>query len=77
MILDDDQNPRVQAHGGAALVNFAEDSPKNILLSYLDSILNKLLDVLVKKVYEVLRVVCLLFVVTNIKHTNCFLFLSF
>lgn len=52
MILDDDQNPRVQAHGGAALVNFAEDSPKNILLNYLDSILNKLLDVLVKKVYE-------------------------
>ena len=35
MILDDDQNPRVQAHGGAALVNFAEDSPKNILLNFL------------------------------------------
>jgi hypothetical protein len=52
MILEDDQNPRVQAHGGAALVNFAEDSPKNILLNYLDSILNKLLDVLIKKVYE-------------------------
>lgn len=52
-ILDDEQNPRVQAHGGAALVNFAEDSPKNILLNYLDSILNKLLDVLIKKVYDV------------------------
>jgi hypothetical protein len=52
MILDDDANPRVQAHGGAALVNFAEDSPKNILLNYLDNILNKLQDVLVKKVYE-------------------------
>lgn len=52
MILEDEQNPRVQAHGGAALVNFAEDSPKNILLNYLDSILNKLLDVLIKKVYE-------------------------
>lgn len=52
MILDDDQNPRVQAHGGAALVNFAEDSPKNILLNLLDNILNKLLDVLVKKIYE-------------------------
>jgi importin-5 len=51
--LDDEQNPRVQAHGGAALVNFAEDSPKNILLNYLDSILNKLLDVLIKKVYDV------------------------
>lgn len=55
MILDDEQNPRVQAHGGAALVNFAEDSPKNILLNYLESILNKLLEVLIKKVYEVCR----------------------
>lgn len=52
MILDDEANPRVQAHGGAALVNFAEDSPKNILLTYLDSILNKLLEVLIKKVHE-------------------------
>ena len=49
---NDEANPRVQAHGGAALVNFAEDSPKNILLSYLDSILNKLLEVLIKKVHE-------------------------
>lgn len=54
MILDDDQNPRVQAHGGAALVNFAEDSPKNILLNYLDNILVKLQDVLIKKVHEVI-----------------------
>ena len=54
MILDDDQNPRVQAHGGAALVNFAEDSPKNILLTYLDNILVKLQDVLIKKVHEVI-----------------------
>ena len=53
MILDDDQNPRVQAHGGAALVNFAEDSPKNILINQLDHILSKLLDVLNKKVQEV------------------------
>ncbi len=55
MILDDDQNPRVQAHGGAALVNFAEDSPKNILLTYLDNILVKLQDVLIKKVHEVIK----------------------
>lgn len=53
MILDDDMNPRVQAHGGAALVNFAEDSPKNILINQLDHILSKLLDVLNKKVQEV------------------------
>lgn len=54
-VLDDDQNPRVQAHGGAALVNFAEDSPKNILINVLDSILSKLLDVLVKKVQELVN----------------------
>ena len=53
MILDDDMNPRVQAHGGAALVNFAEDSPKAILIGQLDHILSKLLDVLNKKVQEV------------------------
>ena len=60
MILDDEANPRVQAHGGAALVNFAEDSPKNILLTYLDSILNKLLDVLIKKVHEVILILFLM-----------------
>jgi hypothetical protein len=54
MILDDNNNPRVQAHGGAALVNFAEDAPKNILITYLDSIVNKLQDVLVAKVYDVI-----------------------
>lgn len=53
MILEDDANPRVQAHGGAALVNFAEDAPKNILITYLDSIVTKLQEVLVNKVYEV------------------------
>ncbi len=53
LVLDDNQNPRVQAHGGAALVNFAEDAPKNILITYLESIVNKLEDVLVSKVYEV------------------------
>ena len=53
MVLDDNQNPRVQAHGGAALVNFAEDAPKNILLTYLGDIVNKLQDVLVAKVYDV------------------------
>lgn len=35
-LLDDVQNPRVQAHAGAALVNFSEDCPKNILTRYLD-----------------------------------------
>lgn len=55
MTLDDNNNPRVQAHGGAALVNFAEDAPKNILITYLDSIVNKLQDVLVAKVYDLVQ----------------------
>ncbi|RNA44474.1 Importin-5, partial [Brachionus plicatilis] len=55
MILDDEQNPRVQAHGGAALVNFAEDSPKTVLLTYLDKILDKLHQVLEKKVLELVN----------------------
>jgi predicted ATPase len=61
MILDDNNNPRVQAHGGAALVNFAEDAPKNILITYLDSIVNKLQDVLIAKVYDVNILLILLF----------------
>jgi len=39
-------NPRVQAHAGAALVNFSEDCPKNILGLYLDPIISKLEQVL-------------------------------
>ena len=61
MILDDNNNPRVQAHGGAALVNFAEDAPKNILITYLDSIVNKLQDVLIAKVYDVNILLFLIF----------------
>jgi len=41
--MDDQGNPRVQAHGAAALVNFSEDATKQILMPYLDSILSKLL----------------------------------
>jgi hypothetical protein len=55
MILEDEANPRVQAHGGAALVNFAEDAPKQILLNYLEPIVNKLQEVLVTKVYELIQ----------------------
>lgn len=55
MILDDEANPRVQAHGGAALVNFAEDAPKQVLIGYLDGIVNKLQDVLLKKVNELVE----------------------
>ena len=44
--MDDAANPRVQAHAGAALVNFSEDCPKNILVPYLPDIMTKLETVL-------------------------------
>lgn len=46
MLMDDTANPRVQAHAGAALVNFSEDCPKNILVPYLPDIMGKLESVL-------------------------------
>merc|ERR1711962_1573168 len=48
-LMDDNANPRVQAHAGAALVNFSEDCPKNILTQYLDSIIEKLESILSAK----------------------------
>lgn len=45
--------PRVQAHAGAALVNFSEICPKNILTLYLDAIMMKLEQVLTAKFKEV------------------------
>ena len=51
--MDDFANPRVQAHAGAALVNFSEDCPKNILGPYLELIIGKLEQVLMAKVKEV------------------------
>ncbi|KAI8514353.1 Importin-5 [Branchiostoma belcheri] len=53
IVLDDFQHPRVQAHAGAALVNFSEDCPKSLLLPYLDPILAKLEQVLSVKIQEV------------------------
>jgi len=53
LVMDDFANPRVQAHAGAALVNFSEDCPKNILGPYLELIIGKLEQVLMAKVKEV------------------------
>lgn len=53
MVMDDIANPRVQAHAGAALVNFSEDCPKSILIPYLDPIIQKLEMVLTLKFKEV------------------------
>lgn len=54
-LLDDVANPRVQAHAGAALVNFSEDCPKSILVRYLDGIMNKLESILNAKFKELLE----------------------
>ena len=50
--MTDSGNPRVQAHSGAALVNFSEDCPKNILLPYLPDIMTRLKEVLEAKFNE-------------------------
>ncbi|CAL7948610.1 unnamed protein product [Xylocopa violacea] len=55
MVLDDNANPRVQAHAGAALVNFSEDCPKNILTPYLDAIMAKLESILKAKFQELVE----------------------
>jgi len=54
-LLDDVENPRVQAHAGAALVNFSEDCPKNILTRYLDGIMAKLETILNSKFKELVE----------------------
>lgn len=54
-LLDDVANPRVQAHAGAALVNFSEDCPKNILTKYLDNIMQKLGNILNTKFSELVE----------------------
>ena len=53
MVMDDYEDPRVQAHAGAALVNFSEDCPKTIITMYLDPIISKLEQVLTRKFKEV------------------------
>jgi len=53
--LEDNENPRVQAHAGAALVNFSEDCPKAILTLYLNAIMAKLNDILGHKFIELVQ----------------------
>ena len=52
-LLDDYNNPRVQAHAGAALVNFFEECPQKIIINYLEVVVNKIEEVLNIKVKEV------------------------
>ena len=55
LLMQDAANPRVQAHAGAALVNFSEDCPKNILLPYLPDIMARLEEVLTAKFHELVK----------------------
>ncbi|XP_075236845.1 karyopherin beta 3 [Lycorma delicatula] len=55
MVLEDNGNPRVQAHAGAALVNFSEDCPKHILTPYLNGIMAKLEAILTAKFKELVE----------------------
>ncbi|CAF3471379.1 unnamed protein product [Rotaria sp. Silwood1] len=54
-ILDDYENPRTQAHGGAALVNFAEGCPSHLLVEHLPQIIEKLEQVLNRKYEELVQ----------------------
>ncbi|XP_035214122.1 importin-5-like [Stegodyphus dumicola] len=51
----DNTCPRVQAHAGAALVNFFEDCPKNILVLYMDSICGRIGVILKKKLDDLVE----------------------
>ena len=51
--MEDFPNPRVQTHAGAAMVNFVELCPKNILTQYTDLLVNKLEQIVNVKLKEV------------------------
>lgn len=55
ILLDDNENPRVQAHAGAALVNFFEDCPAKIVNIYMDMVADKLEKLLNLKIKELLE----------------------
>ncbi|XP_065887453.1 importin-5-like isoform X2 [Dysidea avara] len=53
--MGDFPNPRVQAHAGAAMVNFMELCPKNILTQYTDLLVSKLEEILAVKLKELVE----------------------
>lgn len=53
--MEDQSNPRVQAHAAAALINFTEDCPKSLLIPYLDSLVQHLHVIMVAKLQEVVN----------------------
>lgn len=55
MLLDDNQNPRVQAHAAAAFVNFFEEANQKIIINYADNIVQKFEEVLKSKMEELMK----------------------
>ncbi|XP_053719016.1 importin-5 [Synchiropus splendidus] len=53
--MEDQSNPRVQAHAAAALINFTEDCPKALLVPYLDSLVQHLHVIMVAKLQELIQ----------------------
>uniref|UniRef100_A0A8C5EAQ9 Importin N-terminal domain-containing protein n=1 Tax=Gouania willdenowi TaxID=441366 RepID=A0A8C5EAQ9_GOUWI len=53
--MEDQSNPRVQAHAAAALINFTEDCPKSLLVPYLGSLVQHLNVIMVAKLQELIE----------------------
>uniref|UniRef100_A0AAY4B7T1 IPO4/5-like TPR repeats domain-containing protein n=1 Tax=Denticeps clupeoides TaxID=299321 RepID=A0AAY4B7T1_9TELE len=53
--MEDQTNPRVQAHAAAALINFTEDCPKNLLIPYLENLVQHLHIIMVAKLQELIQ----------------------
>ncbi|KAM4795071.1 importin-5 [Rhinophrynus dorsalis] len=53
--MEDQGNPRVQAHAAAALINFTEDCPKSLLIPYLDNLVKHLHSTMVVKLQELIQ----------------------
>ncbi|KAM8975291.1 importin-5 [Pelodytes ibericus] len=53
--MEDQANPRVQAHAAAALINFTEDCPKPLLVPYLDNLVKHLHATMVVKLQELIQ----------------------
>ncbi|XP_068446299.1 importin-5 [Clinocottus analis] len=53
--MEDQSNPRVQAHAAAALINFTEDCPKTLLIPYLDNLVQHLHVIMVAKLQELIQ----------------------
>ncbi|KAF5892917.1 importin-5, partial [Clarias magur] len=55
LTMEDQSNPRVQAHAAAALINFTEDCPKALLVPYLDNLVQHLHVIMVAKLQELIQ----------------------